>query len=54
LHFECGALVAEEKAVLSIKKDFLETLERSEPVTPENKKMGRIKGALLRLLAPLL
>ena len=54
LHFECGTLIADESTVLSVKNDFLKTLSLSEPVTPENKKTGRIKGALLRLLAPLL
>ena len=57
LHFECGALFVDEGIVLRVKNDFLETLEKSEPIAPENKKENifiRIKGAILRLLAPLL
>ena len=57
LHFECGALFVDEGTVLHVKNDFLETLEKSEPIAPENKKENifiRVKDAILRLLAPLL
>ena len=58
LHFECGAVIADENTVLSVKEDFLETLSKSECVeVKEQKETGflfRIWHAILRLLAPLL
>lgn len=58
LHFECGALIYDNPAVLDAKRDFIEALAVSEEITPE--KYKKIKGrhglimSLLRLFAPLL
>lgn len=58
LHFECATLVYDNPAVLDVKRDFLETLEKCEEITPERYK--KIKGrhglemSLMRLFAPLL
>ncbi len=58
LHFECAALIYDNPAVLDIKRDFMETLEVCEEITPEIYK--KIKGrhglmmTLMRLFAPLL
>lgn len=59
LHFECGVWFNDNKAVCDIKQDFLETLERCEEITTENKllKYGAVKKIIsdaLRLFAPLM
>jgi cardiolipin synthase A/B len=35
MHFECGALITYSKSLLTMKKDFLETLKVSHEVTYE-------------------
>lgn len=58
LHFECGTLIYDNPAILSAKKDFLDSIAVSEEITFEkNKKIRGRHGLLmsiLKLFAPLL
>ena len=56
LHFECGVFLYGSSAVLQIKEDALETMEKSCLVTEkmtQKKFLVRLTQALLRVLAPL-
>ena len=56
LHFECGLYMEDCKVIKDIKKDMVETIEKSKLLTKKDAKPPFIKGlfqALLRLLAPL-
>ena len=57
LHFECGSLLYNSKEIKEIKKDAIETIEKSKNVVLSNMKTSifkRILSAILRILAPLL
>jgi len=58
LHFECGAFIYENPVVYQIEKDFQETLDKCHKVSlieVRNRSLyTKIKGRLLRLLAPLM
>ena len=57
LHFECGCYFENADVIFDIKKDLLETIEKSHEVSKEEAKTGFFKGiwqALLRILAPLM
>ena len=58
LHYECGAWMYRDKAIVDIKKDILNIIKDSKEITPEecNKitKVGAFKKAVLRMFAPLL
>lgn len=58
LHFECGVFMYQNPVVYQIEKDFQETLDKCHKVTlteVKNRSMyTKIKGRLLRLLAPLM
>ena len=57
LHFECGVFLYQSGAVMQVKEDALETIEKSCRVTENmaHKKLPiRLVQALLRVLAPLL
>ncbi len=57
LHFECGTYIFDSKVVSKIKKDVLETLEKSKEITLEDHKVGFFKSlwqAVLRIFAPLM
>ena len=57
LHFECGSLLLQTKAVLDIKEDFLNTLDGCEQVSEKACRVGFVKKVMqsvLRLLAPLM
>ncbi len=57
LHFECGTLMYGNKAVSDLKKDCLDTFEKSREITLGNIRQyyrGTMFDALLRLIAPLL
>ena len=58
LHFECGVWMYRSKAVMQVKQDVLDTLNRSQEITKEycqNRPMiVRLLQSLLRLMAPLL
>lgn len=57
LHFECGVLMYKSKAIVEMKKDFLETLKVSEEVSIDDCNnvylLTRIYRAILNLFAPL-
>lgn len=56
LHFECGVFLYRSSAVLQIKEDALETMEKSCRVTErmtQKRFFVRLAQALLRVLAPL-
>jgi len=57
LHFECGLYMYETNVIKEIKKDLLDTLEKSEKVTKKQATPGLLKGlwqSILRLIAPLM
>lgn len=59
LHFENGVLLHNVDAITDIKKDFIETMEKSKEVTNKynvfNRSLGmRIRQCLLRFFAPLM
>ena len=58
LHFECGTLLYRTDSLQDLKADFLDTFEKSEPVTKEFlcqvSVCKRAMQAVLRLMAPLL
>lgn len=57
LHFECGTLIYKNRAVRSIKEDFLKTLDICQQVTEKDCKaniMVRLFQDVLRLFAPLM
>ena len=57
-HFECGTFLYKVPCIADIERDFMETRKKCHPVTMEEvRAMGwweRSKGALLRMIAPLL
>ena len=57
LHFECGALLFNCKAVSQVKEDFLNTLTICQPITEEDCRHNvfvRLFQDILRLFAPLM
>ena len=58
LHFECAAWFLDSPIVSAVRDDFLETLEKSQSITPESctkmHPLRKILNALLRLFAPLM
>ena len=57
LHFECGTLLYESKAVMEIKEDFLQTLDTCQQITENDCKANivvRLFQDVLRLFAPLM
>lgn len=58
LHLECGVLMYNCKSVMDIKKDFLETIEKSEFITMQKAKDVKwyivILRAILKVYAPLM
>ena len=55
LHFECGVCIYNNKTVMDVKEDFLETLNSCEIITKEKCKCGLLRGMfqeVLRLFAP--
>ena len=57
-HYECAAYLWKTPVLTDIKADFMETFEKSQPITLENKKkpslFTRMVTAILKLLAPLM
>ncbi len=56
-HFECGVWMYKTEAVESVKRDFLETLEKCRPLTERDchkNSFIRIIEAILRVFAPLM
>ena len=57
LHFECGCYMEDVDVIDEIKKDLLNTLDKSNEITKEEAKPNFFKGffqAILRLVAPLM
>ena len=57
LHFECGCYLENVKEIEDIKKDLLDTMEKSHQVSKEEVSFSLLKSiwqALLRLVAPLM
>lgn len=57
LHFECGTLLLYNSQVSAVKKDMLETIEKSREVQREDCRRtlaGRLVDAVLRLVSPLM
>lgn len=57
LHFECGCVLYQNKAVMQVKEDFLKTLEICQPITAESCKgnlLTRLFQDVMRLFAPLM
>lgn len=57
LHFECGTYMYKTSAVMDLKKDCVETFNKSYQVTLEGRKktiFGIIFDSILRMLSPLL
>ncbi len=57
LHFECGVWMYEVPALADLKKDTLETIQKSRQMFEEDvhtKGIGRLADGLLRVMAPLL
>lgn len=57
LHFECGALLYESKAVMEVKEDFLQTLDICQQITESDCRANivvRLLQDILRLFAPLM
>lgn len=57
LHFECGIYIYESKVIEEIKKDALDTMEKSHLVSDKECNAGFIKSifqAVLKLVAPLM
>lgn len=56
LHFECGTFMYQSKAVMDLKQDSLETIEKSRKIVMEDCKtsaLGSLFDAVLLLVAPL-
>lgn len=56
LHFECGCFFYKSSVVEDVKKDFLETLDRSTPARQMSMRTGTLRSimyAFLRLFSPL-
>jgi cardiolipin synthase len=56
LHFECGCYFEKNNVIKDIKKDVLDTFEKSHLVTKEEAKTNPLKSfgqSVLRLFAPL-
>lgn len=57
-HYECSAYLYEVPAIMDIKRDYYETLQKSQQVTIEDVKargfFSRLAGVLLKLVAPLM
>lgn len=55
LHYECAAYLWKVPALAEIKEDFLDTLQKSQPVTMKKPSLfTRLFTAVLKLLAPLM
>ncbi len=57
LHFECGTYMEDVDCIKEIKKDVLDTIEKSHEITKEEAEPSLLKAvwqALLRLVAPLM
>lgn len=58
LHYECGVVINDNKAVIDMKKDFLNTIKESEKISYVNWKMRpirhRIVQMILKVLSPIL
>ena len=57
LHFECGTFMYKTSAVVDLKKDCLETFEKSRQITLKGRKrfsLGSLVDAVLRIFSPLL
>lgn len=57
LHFECGVYMYRTKAVMDVKRDTLDTIEKSREIMLADTRTGFFKGlfrAVLRVFAPLL
>ena len=58
LNFECAAYLYRVPAIRDIQTDFMDTMEKSLPISPEDVKhfplSTRVMGRLLKLVAPLL
>ncbi len=58
LNYECGAIIANDKEILKMKEDYLDTLKKSEEITVEKVKstnfIVRVLRAILNVFAPLL
>ena len=57
LHFECGVYMYRTRAVMDVKKDAIDTIERSREILLADTRTGFFKGlfrAVLRVFAPLL
>ena len=55
LHYECAAYLWKTPVLSDIKKDFMDTFRKSQPVTPKKPSFfTRLATAVLKLLAPLM
>ena len=58
LHYECGVWFYKSKVVMDVKKDYLETLEKSQQITLEDclkvKLPVRILRSILNLFSPMM
>ena len=58
LHFECGVWLYGSSSILDMKEDFLDTLNVSKQITPEDlqniKFYEKWMSSVLRILAPLM
>lgn len=57
LNFECGVYLCGCEAVLSVKQDYLDTLEKCRLITPDDCRFGPLRKLcqnVMRLLAPLI
>lgn len=57
LHFECGLYMYKTNIIKDVKKDLINTIEKSEKVTKKQATPGVFKGlwqSILRLIAPLM
>lgn len=56
LHFECGVLMYKSECIMDLKKDSIDTINKSRQVHEgdmEKRMLGRFIDAILRLIAPL-
>lgn len=54
LHFECGTLLYKTKSIMTLKEDFLETLEKCEKISENTFSKGYLTNSIIRLFAPLM
>lgn len=57
LHFECGVVLFDNKAVLEVKDDYLKTLEECQEITLQDCRYGFFKRLIqnvMRVIAPLM